>query len=105
MSSSFFSYIDTALRIVYINRNLRNDKPYAKTLAKILNQIDTSPDQYNYLMNRVMIDQVRDPKVNSLLYHEAHHYWQSLFYPFLFVIHWVEFRMLFELKQYLTKMR
>jgi hypothetical protein len=88
----YFSYIDTALRVIYINRASPISQELTGKLNALLEEIETSTHVRQHLFRRQIANQFRqDKSLNELLIHEFHHYLQSLYYPFLFYINWLEF--------------
>jgi hypothetical protein len=96
---SYFSYVDTSLRIVFVNRDLTADARDADELNAIFEELRTSPGRFYQLTDKILKKQVKDFNFNLLLFHESHHYWQSLYYPFLFYLCWIEFKVILDLKR------
>ena len=86
-----FTYIDTILRIIHINLNLTNQKNANKILDYV-NSLETSRIAKSHFLQEIFDREfTSNPKTNHLFQHELHHYWQSLFYPFLYLVHIMEY--------------
>ena len=86
-----FSYIDTILRVIHVNVTLDElgDVPSIRTRIE---KMDTSPTAKRLFLKHLL---ERLPGSHEKTYrdhvHEFHHYWQSLFYPFLYFVHVIEY--------------
>jgi len=97
--SKYFSYIDTALRVIYINKQSSLDDDARDGLTAYLENADTSHHIKMDMLQRRLISEMRgNPKMMEVVTHEFHHYLQGLFYPFLYYLNWLEFENLMELR-------
>lgn len=89
--NSYFSYIDTTLRIIHINKLLINPQDVDPTID-VLRELETSAHAKSEMRRRLLIKQLQENQdLWRVTLHEYHHYWQSLFYPFLYIVHLYEF--------------
>lgn len=91
---AYFSYIDTALRVIHINRRNEGGVERSKVLNDLFSNLNASPDIKEELTLENIRYNLQSPEFKSLMIHESHHYWQSLFYPYLFYINFLEFHTL-----------
>ena len=89
-----FSYLDTTLRIIHLNIDLKDDSDEMKRYADVLeNQVDRNQKFKKELIQNFTRNQVNSkPELQFLVEHESHHYWQTIFYPFLYYLSWLEFK-------------
>jgi hypothetical protein len=90
--SAYFSYIDTALRVIYINRSSSLTVEEQQQLKIVLEEAETSRHIRKHLLRKFIQDQIKNnASIHHLLIHEIHHYFQGLCYPFLYYLNWLEF--------------
>jgi len=100
--TKYFSYIDTALRIIYINKTSDIVESEKKRISDFLANADTSSHVKMEMLQRMLEAQLKEnPKIMEAVIHEFHHYLQSLFYPCLYYLNWLEFDNLMQLRQQL----
>jgi len=91
---NYYSYVDTALRVIHINRRNDNTDGRAEKVRETFDSFKGSKDLKSKLITENIKFNLDLPEVNLLLIHESHHYWQSLFYPFLFYVNYLEYQSL-----------
>jgi hypothetical protein len=99
--SAYFSYVDTVLRVIHINAHLKDSEENINKLSTVIDQLDRMRDYKTDLVRRNISRQLEDPELTSLYIHEAHHYWQTFFYPFLYYMCWQEYRIMMDGRRYL----
>jgi hypothetical protein len=91
---SYYSYIDTALRVIHINRSNEGGDERTEKLNEMLRSLKASKEFQGELILENIKYNLQSAELNLLMVHESHHYWQSLFYPYLFYINFLEFHTL-----------
>lgn len=90
----YYSYIDTALRVIHINRNNDDTDGRAERVNETFRSFKGSSNFKSKLITENIKFNLQVPEVYNLLVHESHHYWQSIHYPFLFYINFLEYHSL-----------
>jgi len=87
-----YSYVDTALRIIHFNQDFFDDQSDdANKFREMMKDLEASRNfKIKFLTQQVNAFQKKETS-KGLFIHEFHHYWQSIFYPFLYYISWIEF--------------
>jgi len=94
-----FSYIDTALRVIYINKSSSGNLEQQQQLNAFLETANTSTHIKTEMLSKHLHYEIANNKnIQKALLHEFHHYLQSLYYPFLYYLNWLEFENLMELR-------
>lgn len=97
--SDSFSYIDTALRVIYINKSSSGNPEQQQQLNNFIATADTSSHiKIEMLSKHLHYEIATNKDIQKALLHEFHHYLQSLCYPFLYYLNWLEFENLMELR-------
>src|SRR5688572_26313556 len=90
---NYFSYVDTALRILYFNLDSFYDDVQLKNLKQYIKTCENAPLLKNDLLEAIIdFNLTHNEPLSYIFFHEWHHYLQSLAYPFAYYLSWIELR-------------
>lgn len=90
--NNHFSYVDTSLRVIYINNQSSANLESFDEIGRLLEMSETSKYARQELLAMLLTNELRSSQeLRTVLDHEKHHYLQTLFYPFLYYLCWLEF--------------
>ena len=95
-SPTYFSYVDTSLRIIYLNIWSNFDDPSINFLKALNEEYKYAPRLKNKFKSQIIDQNFRKNSIlQTLLLHEWHHYLQSIYYPYLYYLTFIEFKTIF----------
>ncbi|SHM58525.1 hypothetical protein SAMN05444266_10988 [Chitinophaga jiangningensis] len=86
----YFSYVDTALRIVHINTDLKQGAD-AAAINSFFERFNYNHKAKSGAIHELFLHYMTDHEFLRVYQHEALHFWQTFFYPYLYYISCLEF--------------
>ncbi|WP_443946012.1 hypothetical protein ACJVDH_02580 [Pedobacter sp. AW1-32] len=92
MTKQFFSYVDTALRVISINNtSVATAEGEAEINEKLIAADGSKYAKTELLGALIDLEIQHNQELRDVIDHEMHHYMQTLHYPFLYYLCWLEF--------------
>jgi hypothetical protein len=94
----YFSYVDTIFRTINFNITSNLTKEGKDFFLNLFKKFKSANKQKADVMGHIIHEYLfKDPEFQQLFIHECNHYWQTFYYPYLYILSYFQYSTLIEI--------